>query len=772
MLKAVIMAGGEGTRLRPITCSTPKSLVPVCGKPVIDYLLELLKKHQCRQVTMALFYLGHQIEAHYPEREYQGLPLEFCYEETPLGTAGSVRNAVGETTEPLLVISGDQICDFDLTAAIRYHQEVRAAATLIAKRVDDLREYGLLQQDSTGRVIGFLEKPPLSRCTTDLANTGIYILSPEAIKLIPLGEKRDFAADLFPAMLERGMPIFAYEETGYWCDIGDLHSYQKCQRDLLDGKSVYALPKTKQEGVYSNTDLSSLHCKIEPPVYIGQGVTIGENSFLGSGTVIGDHVTIGENVKIRSGILHDCSCISDHATCNRAVLCKNARMLCGSAAYEGAILGEGATLGIGSTLASGARVWNQKEIAENILVTGDVKYGAARSIIIDDDGISGETNRTITPELMTKLGAAAGSLKPSCTIGIASNRTKSGRAFRQALSAGITAAGANVLDFGETIGSEYDFCLSKSDADFGIYVDSNILTNILLTEKRGIPMMRHLERNLEHAMNRGEYKQAGWNSFGLALDMSDLRQLYQNSLLQEAGADLRGVSVQVKSADPRVSELLRDTLKKLGCNTRSTRLSLMISPDGRSLSVYTPESGYLFPEKVLCMVCLAEFLDGKDVAVPFDAPLVLEEFGKQYGRRVLRYDPSPCDQTDMETRQMLARRMTLRDGMVLAIRLLSFLKNRGMTVSEASRLLPEFQTASRLVGVQTSPGAVLRQLDVEHSDRKDGTAIVEERGRVLLRPMKSGRGILLLAESNKSETAAELCDFYEQKIRQTDCPPS
>lgn len=768
MLKAVIMAGGEGTRLRPITCSMPKPLVPLCGKPVLCYILELLRQHGCEGAVMTLLYLGHQIEAQFPEREYLGIPLGFCYEEHPLGTAGSVKNAMPSSAEPILVISGDAMCDFDLTAAMEYHRAKGAAATLVVKRVADPREYGLVSRAADGRIEGFLEKPPLSHCTTDLANTGVYILSPEVLERIPAGKNTDFASDLFPQMLAEELPLFAYEDEGYWCDIGDIRSYQQCQRDMLEGRVKCRIPAQEKNGIYSNTDLSGLHCVIEPPVFIGRGVTVGENSLIGSGSVIGDYATIGDNAKVRGGILQECSYVSDNAVCNQAILCKNARMLRGSAAYEQAVMGEDSTLGAESVLSGGARLWNKRETADGITVSGDVKYGAARNIVIDDDGISGETNRNITPELMVRLGAAVGSLKSGCTVGIASSRTGAGQSFRRALAGGITAAGANVLDFGEAFGAEYDFCLYKSEADFGIYIDSNIITNVMVSEKRGIPMMRGLERKLEGFLNRGEYKKAAWNSFGTMLDLSGLRQLYQSTLLQEAGSDLQGMSVQIKSADPLVGELLCDTLKKLGCGTRDTRLSLILSPDGRNLSVHTPETGYLFPEKVLCLVCLGEFLNGNDVAVPFETPLAVEQLAQRYGRQALRYYSSPCDETDAQARRMLAEHIPLRDGFVLAVRLLAFLKQRGMTVSEAARLLPEFGTASRLVGLHGGPAAVMKHFSSNGQSRGEGVSIIDGDSRILLRPMKSGRGIMLFAESLRSETATELCDFYEKKIHETE----
>ena len=767
-MKAVIMAGGEGSRLRPITCSVPKPLVPLCGKPVLGYILELLKKHGCDGAALTLYYLGRQVEERFPEQSYLNIPLRFCYEDKPLGTAGSVKNAVSAVSEPLLIISGDAMCDFDLTAAMAFHQQCRAAVTLIVQKVEDPREYGLVNCQEDGRITGFLEKPPYSHCNTDLANTGVYILSPEVLELIPKGENMDFAADLFPLLLQKGMPLYAYEDGGYWCDIGDIRSYLRCQRDMLEGKVECTLPASGENGIYSNTDLSGLHCRLEAPVFIGAGVTIGENSIITGGTVIGDHVTVGANVKLRGSVIHEGCYIGNGAVCNEAILCKNAKMHRSSAAYECTVLGEEAVLGEESTLSAGARLWTKKEAAAGTIVSGDIKYGTARSIVIDDDGISGETNVTITPELMIKIGASVGSLKSGATVGISCNRTKAGSALKQALAAGIVSSGANALDFGETSGAEYDFCLHKSGADFGVYIDSNIITNVMMTEKCGMPMMRGLERKLEGLLNRSEYKKADWNSFGVNMDLSGLRQLYQPTILSESGCDLQGMSVQTKSADSQVQETLNGILKRLGCGTRGDHLTLILSPDGRRLSAYTKESGYVFPEKVLCLVCLSEFLNCNDVAVPYETPLALEQLAEHYGRRVMRYYACPCDGADKEAREAVSRKILLRDGIVVAIKLLSFLKERGMTLSEACRLLPEFETASRLIGIHTSPAALMKHFGTAQ-ELGEGISVESEDGRVLLRPLKSGRGIMLFAESVRSETAAELCDFYEKKIRDTEC---
>lgn len=204
-MKAVIMAGGEGTRLRPLTCNMPKPLAPLCGKPVAFYILELLKKHGFTEAVFTLRYLGEKLEESFGDNSYKGMELSFRYEKTPLGTAGSVKNAAG--SEEVLVISGDAMCDFDLTAAMEFHKRRNSWATVIVKKVPDPREYGLVQTDNDGRILGFLEKPSYEGCVTDLANTGVYILSKEVMEKLSRDRPLDFAKDVFPVFLRENITL-------------------------------------------------------------------------------------------------------------------------------------------------------------------------------------------------------------------------------------------------------------------------------------------------------------------------------------------------------------------------------------------------------------------------------------------------------------------------------------------------------------------------------------------------------------------------------------
>lgn len=208
-MKAIIMAGGKGMRLRPLTLKVPKPLQPLLNRPIIFYILDLIKDNGIDEAVLTLGYRGEMIQNEL--LDYEGIELDFSFEETPLGTAGGVLKAAMGYDGDVIVISGDAMCDFELAAAIKFHYDNQSDATIIAKKVDDPREYGLICADDSGRITSFLEKPSYADCITDLANTGIYILSQKALSLIPKDNVCDFAQDIFPQMLSRDMRLYCYE---------------------------------------------------------------------------------------------------------------------------------------------------------------------------------------------------------------------------------------------------------------------------------------------------------------------------------------------------------------------------------------------------------------------------------------------------------------------------------------------------------------------------------------------------------------------------------
>lgn len=769
-MKAIIMAGGQGTRLRPLTCELPKPLCPLLDKPVILYILELLEGTESREAVVTLGYQGSKLER--ALRDYGAIPLRFSREEHPLGTAGGVKHAAGGEPEELIVLSGDAMCDFDLNAAVRFHREKGAMATIVTHRVPDPREYGLVCTDRDGRVESFVEKPSYAGCVTDCANTGVYILSPEVLDLIEGDKPCDFAKDVFPRMLEEGLPIYACEEKGYWCDIGDLQSYLRCQADMLDGKVRFRHEATRTaDGSLVMGRSRGVGSVIKPPVYIGRNVSIGEGSVIGPHTVLGCDVRIGRDCTIEGSVLQPGATTGDGVALQGMVACENTSFEDGSSAHEGSAVGEAAVVSREATISEGVHVWPRRTVEEGVTLREDLLHGQGREVLIGDEGIIGPTNVVVTPEFCARLGSGVASLAEFPAVGVGFSYRPASRALAYAAMAGVMAAGANVWNFGACIESQFEFCMAKSQVDFGIFLDAGSSAAIRVRSAGGLPMRREFERKLEAAINRREYRRAGPEQMGGETDIESMAQLYRFELMKLCDAPLEQLTVNVRAAVPEVKKLLEDVLERLGCRVEGARnggrtpIVINLPPDGKRVSLSCGEIGLPY-ERVLAAVCISDFLRGESVALPLSAPKMIDMLAERYGSKVYRYSECPCSDRDEAARQKAAARPYLRDGLMLAVRLLSFMVQQKLSFRELAALVPDFGVSTRVVPITGNPSAVVRKLRAGGSALPEGVELTHAGARAFVRPAKSGRGILILTECMQSETAAEFGDFFERTVRE------
>lgn len=235
-MKGVIMAGGKGTRLRPLTCNIPKPMVPLIYKPVMEYSIDLLKKHGITEIAVTLQYLPEVIKEYFGDGSKFGVALHYFEEASPLGTAGSIKNAQKFLDERFIVISGDALTDFDLSKGIMFHENKSALVTIFMKQVDCPIDYGVIMTNESDEIIRFLEKPTWDEVFSDTVNTGIYVLEPEVLQYLKEDVPTDFSKDLFPFLIEENFPIYGYKAEGYWSDVGTFYSYRNTQFDMLENK--------------------------------------------------------------------------------------------------------------------------------------------------------------------------------------------------------------------------------------------------------------------------------------------------------------------------------------------------------------------------------------------------------------------------------------------------------------------------------------------------------------------------------------------------------
>lgn len=346
-MKAVLLAGGRGERLRPITDTRPKPLVPVLARPVMDYCLSLLAHHGVKRSYITTHYLADRISERYGPQAF-GMELEYCREETPLGTAGGVKNLEERLRdeELFLVLCADALCDFDLTRAIAFHREKKADATVILSSVKTPLEYGVVLQDRFERICAFSEKPDWSETLSDQVNTGVYILSPKVLSFVPKGKPFDFAHDLFPLLLDSGFSLYGYKDEGYWCDIGRIHTLYQCNRDLMDGRVRTYLSRAGRtvkledgQGSYFLSDTA----RVDPEAVVGAGSVLSEGVELKKGSRV-DGAILFDGVRLESG-----------AEAKSAILCESVHLEEDALALSGSVVGAESVLKRGALARAGIK---------------------------------------------------------------------------------------------------------------------------------------------------------------------------------------------------------------------------------------------------------------------------------------------------------------------------------------------------------------------------------------------------------------------------------
>ena len=342
---ACILAGGEGTRLRPLSCRRPKPLTPLVTRSVMGHMLAHLSACGIRRACVTLRHMPGLIRDAFGDGQDWGVALSYYEETQALGTAGGAANCDFPEDEEILIVSGDGVCDFDFQKALAFHREKGAFATILVSHAALPLEYGVVLTDGEGRVTDFSEKPAWQNVKSDTVNTGIYILSPEVMRRIAKGRASDFSRDVFPEMLRRHEPLYAFAPEGYWCDIGDCGAYLSCVHDALAGKIGISLPKSA-DGVCALSEIPE-GVQICAPVYIGRGVKLGKDARIGPFTVLGDGASIGRGTVAEGCVIYGST--GENALLSDAIVGFGASVGDGAVLERGTVLGDGARVGAGRT---------------------------------------------------------------------------------------------------------------------------------------------------------------------------------------------------------------------------------------------------------------------------------------------------------------------------------------------------------------------------------------------------------------------------------------
>jgi len=360
-MKAIILAGGEATRLRPLTCNTAKAMVPVLNHPFLEHFIAYLKKHSITEIILALGQRIDQIQSYFGDGNNFDVKITYSVEDFPLGTAGAVKHIEKLLNDSFIVFNGDVFTDIDLTAMMNLHREKKAIISIALTPVEDPTIYGVVETDSDGKVKRFVEKPSWDKATTNMINAGIYIMEPSVLSYIVPNVFFMFERDVFPSLLERGEAIFAYPSEAYWIDIGTPEKYLRLNQDLLHCHiGDKGIEFEGQSFVHSSA-------QIEGPVIIGEGCSVEKDSMVRGPTAVGSGCQIEEGAIIEGSVLWQNCKVGRGAKLRNCLVASNCYIEEESEVLDNCVLGDNVRVGKGNKLSQGIRIWPDKSIEPNAI---------------------------------------------------------------------------------------------------------------------------------------------------------------------------------------------------------------------------------------------------------------------------------------------------------------------------------------------------------------------------------------------------------------------
>ncbi|HWE62818.1 MAG TPA: sugar phosphate nucleotidyltransferase [Chloroflexota bacterium] len=688
-MKAVVMAGGEGSRLRPLTLGRPKPMVPIVSRPVMEHILLLLKQHGITDVVVTLQYMAGVIQNYFGDGSQLGMHIDYTVEDVPLGTAGSVKQAQHLLTEPFLVISGDALTDYDLTAIIEYHKQRGAMATLTLARVANPLEYGVVITNDDGTVRQFLEKPSWSEVFSDTVNTGIYVLEPKALNYVPSSQSFDFSQDLFPILMRNGDPIYGYIAEGYWCDVGNLEEYARATRDVLEGRArVVPSGRDMGNGIWmgERVDIAP-DARLVGPIWLGDEVKIGPGAEIIGPTVIRPNTIVDRRATIDRSVIWRSCYVGERAEIRGGLLARQVSVKSNAVIFEGTVIGDNSTIEEGAIIRANVKIWPNKQVEAGATVSSSIIWGQqGRRLLFGRNGVSGLANIDMTPEFAAKLGAAYGGILPlHATVAVNRDLYRTSRMIKRGIVSGLSSAGVNVWDLTSLPLPVARYFTRISAAVGAVHVRVSLtdrrMIDVKLMDKAGRDADRALERKVESLFFREDFRRAQLDEIGSITYAAEAEWRYREGFLAAIDAqtvamsnphividygqgatagilpallDQIGCKVVALGAgveDNRLAQAgadVQETLKQLQAITGAlpTELGVSLEMSGERIALVDGQGRPVPPMTALAAItalALQAYKERGDVggpspivAVPVTAPSILETIAERYGGTIQR----------------------------------------------------------------------------------------------------------------------------------------
>ena len=820
-MKAVIMAGGEGTRLRPLTSYRPKPMVPLVNTPILEHVIRLLKSHNIRDIVLTLHYLPQTIMEYFSDGSRFGVKLNYKIEEKPLGTAGGVRNCYDLLDERFIVISGDVFTNVNISEIVKFHVKRGALITIAFTRSDNPTEYGIALLDDEGRVTRYLEKPSWGEVFSDLINMGIYVIEPELLEYIPRNTTFDFSRDLFPLLIRRNEAVYGWvTEDVYWSDIGTHTEYLKTHRDILSGVVKAYIPSRRKDDIWIGNNVKVEEgVEIEPSVVIGDNVRIKSGAKIGKYTVIGNGTIIDSGVHIERSVIWGNTYVGSNTRIMGAIIASKNDISSDVYIGEGAVIGDECKIGRGVIIKSGIKIWPAKIIDPYTTVSINLKWGIRwAKRVFGPWGISGLANIEITPELAVRIGMAIGTwIGKGKSVVVSRDPYKTSRMLKRALVSGLLSTGVYVYNLKVATTPMLRYYIRHAGASAGVAVITPVANpysiKIKVFDESGLDISTRDREKIERILAKEEFNKVLADEVLGMCYPSGVVESYLNNLLSKistkkvkrrrpkiiidcgnGAASLvapvffskigaEAIPVNARSEEnlpPRDISQIPDMVKTLAGIVKAVEadLGVMFDEDGDRIIVVDDSGNVISGDTLLALLAKEELTlsGGGNVVIPVTASRVMDKIIKEYDGRAIRVKSDArailegiikhdaIFGGDERGAFAYPRYIVGFDGVIATYRLLEAI-SEGRKLSDMVKKLPLTYMAKSSFKVSTElRGKIIRrmleELKENNIDVLDGIKVVEEHGWVLIRPRPHEPFFDLYAESDNLEYAETLLRRY------------
>lgn len=827
-MKAVIMAGGFGTRIQPLTSSVPKPMIPLFNRPIMLHIVELLKKHDITDLVMLLYHQPEIIKKFFRDGSDFGVKITYVTPLGDMGTAGAVKAAEKYLDERFLVISGDLLTDFNLKKVLDFHADNKAMATITLTSVKDPLQFGVVITDKEKRITQFLEKPGWGEVISDTINTGIYVLEPEIFNYIPAGENFDFSQDLFPLMLQNKDPLFGYASKGYWRDIGNTDSYREAHHDIFKGKVNLKIDEEKQDFVGKDLRIGT-DVTLEEPSGLSGTVVIGDNSQIRGevqikDSVIGRNCTIEAGVKLNRCVLWDNTYVKKGAKITDSVLCANVRVGQSAVLEEAVIVADDTSIGDEVHIKTDVKIWPRKLIESGSIVTANLIWGEKwKKSLFEGAIIKGLSNVELTPEFVAKLGCAYGTMLPKGSFVLGGrDANRSSRMLKRCFVGGLLSAGVNVRDMTMTCLPVIRYKLKTFGEVGGFHfrqaADDPASMEIVFLDGDGLDFSSNMAKNAERIFFKENFRRAHHTEPGALNDIPQVVEFYREGFLRALNTDTirkAGWTVVIDFNFSPASQILPRLLNELGCNvvalnayvdegkggvvakpkegaleqlaaivgSLKAQAGFWLDPTAESITL-VDETGQRYEGARLLALVTALTLKSDQrgsLAVPVQAPSTIEQMALAKKSAVIRTKSSDRAMLEaastsevilagtIDGRFAFSRFQAAFDGMFAIARLIELSVALSLPFS---RVLADAPERVFLQTVTPCPfemkGGIMRKMSEDSLDKEasfiDGIKVQFGHDWALVLPDQYSSFVHIFAEAKDEKTAGKLLQEYQKKV--------